>query len=225
MPCLILCTPQAGAEGTSLLRSTYVTALAAFGGVAVMPSAESREDALRFLLERVDGVLLTGGGDVDPHFYGRRESEDCRDVCEIRDRLEIAICRAAVEKKIPLLGICRGIQVLNVALGGTLTAHIAGHSETVHRVQTEKTSPLFASLGCEATVNSYHHQCIDRIAPSLHLEVAASDGCPEAVMLRQHPFCLGVQWHPERMEDAAPARTAVFSAFLHACEIKKESTK
>lgn len=223
MPRLILCTPQIGENGILLLRPTYAAALAAHGGVAIMPSMYGAEEAIPLLLDRVSGVLLTGGGDIHPKYYGGKESGDCREICEARDRLEISLCRAAVERRLPLLAICRGIQVLNVALGGTLTDDFPGHMDTFHPIRINAASPLFAMLGEEATVNSFHHQSIDCLAPSLRLAAVAPDGCPEAVFLPNHPFCLGVQWHPERLD--AADRDAVFSAFLREYEKEPESPR
>lgn len=145
------------------------------------------------LAARCDGLLLSGGGDIHPALYGQKQREGLS-IEIVRDAEEQALFWAFYEKRKPILGICRGIQVINVLLGGTLYQHIDGHSSCCHEV--ECTEPLAALLGERPMVNSYHHQAIDTLADGLQIAARAPDNTIEAI----HTLgILGVQWHPERL--------------------------
>jgi putative glutamine amidotransferase len=189
-------------------------ALARAGAVPriLMPSRDPVPDAL----DRCDGLLLTGGEDVDPMLYGASSRHPTVKVDRARDDYELALTRGALDRKLPILAICRGIQVLNVAAGGTLVqdlpterpgalAHRAGDApdSVAHDVLVTPDSELARLLdgtldgAGRAGVNSRHHQAIDRLAPGLRVAALAPDGVVEAVEKPGGAFCLGVQWHPE----------------------------
>lgn len=162
------------------------------------------------IVERLDGLLLTGGGDVDPRRYGATPSPQCGGIDEERDAREISLVRQAMGAGLPILAVCRGCQVLNVALGGTLTQHLPEvtdldhlvperRSATVHDVEVEQGTQLARIVGSATfAVNSVHHQAVDHAAPELAAVGRADDGVVEAI---EHPSLpvLGVQWHPENL--------------------------
>ncbi|MCC7008405.1 MAG: gamma-glutamyl-gamma-aminobutyrate hydrolase family protein [Acidobacteria bacterium] len=174
-------------------------------------------DLLPGALDGCDGVLLTGGADVDPACYGERDRHPTVQVDEARDAYEIALTHAARDRGLPLLAICRGVQLLNVVAGGTLVQDIpsSGLTTLVHRrpkpprvkatnqhaVRIAEHTRLASLLGAAADedvpVNSRHHQCIATVAPGFVVSAVAPDGIVEAIETPSGPFCLGVQWHPE----------------------------
>lgn len=180
------------------------------------------------VLDRLDGLVLTGGEDVDPSHYAQPPSPELGEVDPRRDALELSLVKEAVRRGMPVLGICRGAQVLNVALGGTLIqdlpsekpgpiAHIqeTAFQEASHGVVLEAGSRLAAIAGAEKLeVNSYHHQAISTVAPGLRAVAWASDGVVEAVE-GQDDFLVGVQWHPECQRAEFSGR--LFEAFGEAC--------
>jgi putative glutamine amidotransferase len=156
--------------------------------------------------DNFSGLILSGGGDVHPDIYGGNPSL-CVSVDRARDELEFELLKVAFARKIPILGICRGIQVLNVFLGGTLLGHIEGHSavegeDRRHAVNITPGTRLRAILGTESLeVNSAHHQALRELGKGLIVSAAANDGTIEAVELPGDHFVIGVQWHPERDKD------------------------
>jgi len=217
------------------LAAAYAEAVAAAGGTPiVLPlGGGSAEDYLPLL----DGVLLSGGGDVEPERYGDRNRHPTTyGVSPVRDELELALVRAAVGAERPLLAICRGLQVLNVALGGTLIQDIASQfggdgrvphrqhevglaaDEVGHPVSLGERWPLAETAGGNGSlgVNSFHHQAIDRLGPGLEPVACSPDGVVEAVVLPGHPFLLGVQWHPELMFRRHPEQLEPFRALVAA---------
>jgi gamma-glutamyl-gamma-aminobutyrate hydrolase PuuD len=194
-------------------------------------------------LEGIDGLLLTGGEDVDPQRYGETPHATVTDVEHARDEFEIALVTAARERQLPLFAICRGIQLLNVACGGTLVQDIASqlpgalpHSLTVppnqpytlaHEVWVEKDSLLSNLMGerlegesCD--VNSRHHQAVNHVAPGFKVSATAPDGVIEAIEDPSAKFCLGVQWHPENFFRTGEFRP-LFEGFLEAAAAKKKA--
>jgi putative glutamine amidotransferase len=212
------------------LRGMIVRSVEAAGGLPVVIPLGLEAATLEGLLARLDGVLLAGGGDVDPARYGAGPHSAVSGVDALRDEAEIAAARWAVAEATPLFGICRGAQVLNVALGGTLYRDIAeypsAHKHTYypdlpfdlrpHPVQVAEDSRLAEALGQPLVdVNSLHHQAVREVAPALRAVAHAPDGLVEAVEVRDHPFALAVQWHPECLPDA-PEMRRLFEAFVRA---------
>ncbi|MBP7691372.1 MAG: gamma-glutamyl-gamma-aminobutyrate hydrolase family protein [Anaerolineales bacterium] len=200
------------------------------GGLPVLIPLGLPAGALRALLARLDGVLFSGGGDIEAARYGAGPHPSMGGVDPERDRTEIDLAHWAAEAGTPALGICRGAQVINVAFGGTLYRDIAEHpgalkhtyrAETEaallsHAVQVEEESLLARVLGQPLVhVNSLHHQALRQVAPALRVAARAADGLVEAVELPEHRFMLAVQWHPECLP-AAPEQRRLFEAFVAA---------
>lgn len=203
----------------------YVDSVRAAGAVpVVLPAGEG--DASE-LLDHIDGLILAGGGDIAPSAYGGEPHETIYSVSEERDAFEFALARGALARTdVPVLCICRGMQVLNVISGGTLHAHVpdkfgedVAHRQppkltSCHPVRIEADSRLAAVLGrTEADVCSWHHQALDKIGADLRPVAWAADGLIEAVEHIVHPWCLGVQWHPEMQGDDA-TQMRLFAAFV-----------
>jgi putative glutamine amidotransferase len=201
-----------------LVPRSYVVAVQRAGGLALVlpPDAELVDDPAE-PLELVDGLLLTGGADIDPASYGEPRHPETGETMPERDEFEIAMTRAAIELDLPLLGICRGMQLLNVACGGTLLQHLPerfGHEEhrrvpgsftgSDHDVELVPGS-LAARVAGETlhVTKSHHHQGVDRIGEGLVVSGrAVTDGLPETIEMPAREFVLGVQWHPEADEES-----------------------
>lgn len=216
------------------LMPTYTGAILAAGGLPVMIPLTLSDEDLRDLFSQLDGLLLPGGGDIDPQVYGgSRENAAVYGIDEIRDRVELLMARTAVEEEKPLLAICRGHQILNVALGGSLWedvlelmpnaqkhAYFRGHARnlTAHDVRICEDSRLYNVMGVDhKAVNSIHHQGIKRLGAHLTPTAYAADGLIEGIEIQDHRFALGVQWHPEEFYDQDPQTLALFQAFVSAC--------
>jgi putative glutamine amidotransferase len=200
------------------------------GGAPVLIPLGLNEATLRTLYARLDGLLLSGGGDLDPRLYGAEAHAALSGVDVERDRTELTLTRWLAADDKPLLGICRGTQVLNVALGGSLYPDVSQHpgalkhtyaTETEaalrpHAVQIQEETTL-AGLIREPVldVNSLHHQALRAVAPTLTVAARAPDGIVEAVELPGRPFALAVQWHPECLPEA-PEQRRLFEAFVAA---------
>ncbi len=210
---------------------TYVDAIAKAGGLPVLIPPDLAEDDLDKLLARLDGVLFTGGYDVDPVLYGGQPHPSIEGVDAHRDRLEIHLVRAMLRTGQPFFGICRGIQVVNVALGGNLYEHLPDqlpgnmHAENhdkprdylAHSVSIEPGSRLSQLIpNPRAMVNSLHHQGVRQVAAELTVSATAPDGLVEACEVAGHPFALAVQWHPEELLEHAHMRN-LFLALIRVC--------
>ena len=199
------------------------------GGLPVMLPLSAEPALVDRALALCDGFLLTGGHDVDPALYGE-EPLPGTDTCPERDAMEARLIAGALATERPLFGICRGIQMLNVALGGTLYQDIptqlpselehhmsAPYDRAVHEVRLVPGTPLYDLLGRDVLpVNSYHHQGVARVAPGLEVMASAPDGLVEAVRVPEARFVWAVQWHPEFMPVNDPPSAALFHAFVQA---------
>lgn len=214
------------------LSTTYVDAVIAAGGIPVIiPGGLTELDPL---LDSLDGLLLSGGGDVEPRLYGDAEiHETTYGIVPARDQLELGLAPLALARDMPILGICRGIQVLNVAFGGSLVQDVAdqwpdpiehrqqnlgrGRDDLVHAVEAVPGSRLATIYGSESfEVNSFHHQALRDVGPGLTVVARASDGLVEAVEAPDYTFVIGVQWHPEMLFRRYPQHEAPFLAFVTA---------
>ncbi|NEC28101.1 gamma-glutamyl-gamma-aminobutyrate hydrolase family protein [Streptomyces sp. SID8111] len=189
----------------ALLPAGYPRLVQRAGGLAVMlpPDAPERAAAT---VARVDGLVVAGGPDVEPVHYGAEPDPRTGPPARARDAWELALIRAALDLRIPLLGICRGMQLLNVALGGTLVQHIDGHAGTPGVFGSHPVTPVpgtrYAGLVPEvSSVPAFHHQAVARLGEGLIPSAHAADGTVEAVELPAPDWVLGVQWHPEMAED------------------------
>ncbi len=203
----------------------YIDTVRRAGGMPVLLPAG--EDNVQGLLSAVDGLLLLGGGDISPGLCGGESHEAIYETNEERDRFEISLALGAVKSGLPVLGICRGIQVLNVALGGTLHAHLPDVvGETVkhkpqppcaiqHELSLTPGSRLAEVMGqLEFSADSDHHQAIRELAPGLSVVAEAPDGVIEAVEMPDHPWLIAVQWHPERTAEDDPVQQRLFDQFV-----------
>lgn len=206
-------------------QSKYVESLARAGAEVHWVALSDPDTAVAEALT-CDGLLLPGGGDMDPAFYGQERIPACGELNLLRDAAEPKLLRAFLAADKPVLGICRGIQVMNVVLGGTLYQDIKpfehvphnDHWAKVHTVTVRRGTLLSRLLGQDTVlVNSQHHQAADRIAPELEIAALSEDGIVEALEKPDAHFCLGVQWHPEWLSDADPAQQGLFGAFVEAC--------
>jgi putative glutamine amidotransferase len=211
---------------------SYVHAVAAAGGIPLLIPLGLDTDDLFDILQRVDGLVLPGGGDIDPMAYRGADHESLRGIDRDRDRVEINLVREAVQTEKPFLAICRGHQVLNVALGGTmwedLAAQVPGsirhdfygvgaRTDRPHTVHVRDGSHLAAILKVEEIpVNSLHHQGLRDLAPELTVSATAPDGLVEGVEIEDHPFAIGVQWHPENLVQVDPAMHQLFVSLVEA---------
>ena len=207
----------------------YLNMLRACGATPmILPFTTDRAET-RHMFELCDGLLLTGGQDIDPKLYGEQPIEACGKPCHTRDALEDALLSMALSTEKPVLGICRGIQLMNVALGGTLWQDIpsqvqgaAGHETgasgaTHHPVRVCVGTPLWELLEKNTIdVVSYHHQGIKKLAHCLQPMAYSSDGIVEAVCIPEQRFCWAVQWHPELSWEASPQQRAIVRAFVRA---------
>lgn len=210
-----------GDRAMQAVHSDYISSIARAGGTAVViPCNTTSGDET---LTHLSGLLLSGGGDVGPEGYGETPAAETAGVEPGRDQVEIALVRRAVELGLPVLGICRGCQVMNVALGGSLIQHVPAvgpnhlvmrpRDEASHSVTVAPASALEQIVGGSMIwVNSFHHQAVGRLAHDLVAVAWSDDGLVEAIEHRSAPM-LGVQWHPENMHDQ-PVQTALFDWFV-----------
>jgi putative glutamine amidotransferase len=210
-------------ENCALLPYSYVESVAHAGGCPVLLPPSS-SDPLREL-EAVDGLVLTGGPDVDPRLYGSSPHHKTDSPREARDTWEMALCRGALERDVPVLAICRGLQLLNVALGGTLHQHlpdVVGHDAhratmgqmSSNRVVLEPGSAVASIFGPETEGRCHHHQGVDQLGERLRAVGFAEDGSVEAVEVLGATFAVGVQWHPEDNTDDGRLFVALVEAAL-----------
>ena len=201
------------------ISTTYFDAVEKAGGIPVMLPWQDNKDDLARVAEAFDGIIFSGGNDISPLLYGENVLEECGDITPARDKSELLLAKFVYEKGIPTLGICRGCQVINVAMGGTLYQDIPSqfngeetiiHSQKTivgnypsHRLKISKDSCLYDCFGKEEIlVNSFHHQAVKRLAPNLTASAYAEDGLIEAIeCATKKRFYLGVQWHPEMMNE------------------------
>ena len=220
-----------GQEQWEFIRDNYTRAITAAGGLPLILPIAAEPDLLADLVGTLDGLLLTGGEDVHPSFYGEAVQAKCGPIDESRDRFEIGLTKAALARELPVLAICRGMQVLNVACGGTLYQDLAYRPETephhtgvkenrarrIHPVRILPGTRLREILGLEeAPVTSTHHQVIREMAPGFRPAAVAPDGVLEGMEKTEDPFALAVQWHPERLALADPNQLRLFRALVEA---------
>lgn len=219
------------------LMPSYVEAVAAAGGAPVLIPLGLDETALSTILAHLDGLVLTGGGDIAPERYGSDRDDLVYDVDPDRDRVELFMAREAITQGKPLLAICRGHQMLNVALGGTLYEDVLDgmpgaikhdffgklpRNYQAHEVTIRPKTRLAAVIGNETVkVNSLHHQGIKDLAPSLVASAYAQDGLIEGVESPEHPFAIGVQWHPENLIHDDEVMLDLFRGLVQAAAVQQ----
>lgn len=215
----------------------YLRGVEEAGGIPLILPPRADHSGVSALLDRLDGLLFTGGQDVDPALYGQKPEDGCDALCPERDRLETAVLPLALERDLPVLGICRGLQLINAALGGTLWQDLPSQrpdgiphrvngteNDLAHSVTLTPGTPLAELLKtARLEVNSHHHQAIRALSPRLQPMAVSPDGLVEAAYRPGSRFFWGVQWHPEMTLDSSPASRAIFAAFIRACAGKAPS--
>ncbi|HYB97593.1 MAG TPA: gamma-glutamyl-gamma-aminobutyrate hydrolase family protein [Candidatus Limnocylindrales bacterium] len=224
-------TPAGSDTALYSLPRDYIDALARADASPVLMVPHGAD-----ALDRLDGLVLTGGGDIDPSIYGADWHETNYFVDPVRDRFELDLAREAMESGLPLLAICRGLQIVNVALGGTLVAHLperygeavahraVPRSPVGHCAIIAERSLLAEVVGAEVLeVHSWHHQCVDRLGRGLTATAHAEDGVVEALELENaRGWMLAVQWHPELGAASSLRQQAIFDAFARAAALRRE---
>jgi putative glutamine amidotransferase len=224
-------------ERWEYVRDNYTRSVYRAGGLPIiLPMPSGDPGVLDEYLAAVDGLLFTGGEDVHPEFYGDAVRKTCEDIDRERDVFELGLARRALDRGMPTFGICRGIQLLNVACGGSLyqdlsecpgavPAHRTSREERAHLRHGVRILPdtrLRDIVGSEEVkVTSTHHQIINRLGNGLRASALADDGVIEGIEKPDHPFFLAVQWHPERMADAHPDQLALFQALVRSASSRK----
>jgi putative glutamine amidotransferase len=213
--------------GEFTLQAVYVDAVRKAGGIPILlPPGEPYPDRI---LQQVDGLILAGGGDIDPVIYGGDEHPTIYSVDAERDEFELALAEMVIAEGLPVLGICRGMQVLGVASGGNLVSHVPDRfgddilhrldnprRPTSHTVEVNAQSRLARVLKVTSTeVTSWHHQAVQSVSSGWSPVAFAPDGVIEAIEHQDHPWAVAVQWHPELLSDC-PAQKALFHALVEA---------
>jgi len=220
------------ARYTFNLTESYVRAVQAAGGLPVVMPPVLNKDELHELFARLDGLLLSGGGDIDPALFGQLRHRCTHDVSDERDQMELALARWSLAEDKPVLAICRGIQVMNVVAGGTLIQDIPSQipgalvhhysddtprDYVAHTIRVTERTRLATILGATTVAtNSWHHQSCDAPGEGLVYTAWASDGVVEGAEFSGHPFAVAVQWHPEEMFHHRADMLALFRAFVEA---------
>lgn len=213
----------------AILQKTYINAIINAKGIPILIPSLLNEDDGKEVLQTLDGLLFSGGGDISNEYYGGQHHLLNSDIDSARDHLEMSLMQAAIEKNIPFLGICRGLQVLNVTMGGTLYSDISlQKSDSIkhdyfpdckrdylaHKVELIPASRMSRILGSSVLdVNSLHHQGVNNVADGLNAVGFAPDGLVEALEIPEHKFGLAVQWHPECLTDQEPMQR-LFKVFI-----------
>lgn len=216
------------------MRPAYLKAIRAAGGIPVILPLDLKEGDLSQLAAAFDGFLFTGGPDVHPFLFGEETQAHCGNVCPRRDEMEFILLRLAMEAAKPILGICRGVQVLNIALGGDIYQDIPSqfHEEfpiahtqpfyydiPSHTVKVVPNTRLADIAQCDSLkVNSMHHQAVRRVAPGLIASGYAPGGLVECIEKPDYPYFIGVQWHPEYLWENDGAAARLFTSFVAACQ-------
>ena len=210
------------------MQSKYTSSLRRAGAKAVWLDTTDLEKAIEQMLQ-CDGLLLSGGEDVNPYFYGQAPSEKCGKIVPQRDHAEMKMLEAFLATGKPILGICRGVQLMNVYFGGTLHQDIKDiatcshfdfkRKNKGHHMVNLTPDTKLAEIYQESSmiVNSLHHQAVDQVGKDLIVGAISEDGLIEAVEHASHPFCIGVQWHPEHMSASSKIQRRVFDAFVTSC--------
>jgi putative glutamine amidotransferase len=212
----------------------YCHALHLAGAAPLLVPLLQDEGTLGTILSSLDGLLLAGGGDVNPRHFGQKRATRLSSVDLPRDRVELWLAQQAFARNLPVLAICRGVQLLNVALGGTLAQDIptqmpaAGRhnfkpgfarNHLGHQVRVAENTSLARIVGAGSLpVNSFHHQCVDRVAPWLQVSAVAEDGIIEGLEAPGRTFVLGVQWHPEELVADDSRQLGLFETFVAAAQ-------
>jgi len=224
--------PSTSAESAIFLPTRYTAAVEQLGGAAMILPFTSSKSALRRYLDAVDGLLISGGNfDIDPRFYGEKPIKELGRLIPERTEFDLPLIGLALERDLPVLGVCGGAQAINVALGGSLYQDIAvqGPGAGLHQRAARKNAPghrievnrdtLLRRALCRQNlqVNTTHHQAVKRLGNGLIVNAVALDGIIEGIESTRHTFVVGVQWHPEKPARRGEPRRRLFGHFLATC--------
>ncbi len=226
----VIAIPQMGNDlFRKYMKSKYEKSLNRAGAVVKWIELENVDSAVKEALE-CDGLLLPGGADVNPKMYGEEPIEACGKPNELRDSAEVPMFKAFLETGKPILGICRGFQLINVICGGSLYQDIKAEQKCkhmdffsrakhIHSVKLEKDTIIYNAFNStEIKVNSMHHQAVKSVGEKLIATAVSPDGYVEAFEMENHDFCLAVQWHPEHMAKKNKAQQGLFDIFVNKCK-------
>jgi putative glutamine amidotransferase len=230
-PLIGITTNHSDREKEVRLSRYYVEAVAAAGGLPVLLPPVREQEIITDYLERIDGLLLSGGGDIDPLIYGEDPLPENGRLDPLRDNFELELVKRALERELSILGICKGCQVLNIAFGGSLYQDLYRQKSAVlkhvqeaprwyptHRVRIEADSHLYRIVRQELIeVNSIHHQAIKEVSPCFKVAAYSADGVIEAIEKKEGAFVLGVQWHPECLWQDSKENFNIFKEFIEQC--------
>ncbi len=227
----VTCGHEVAAQERFYVNRPYVRSIEMAGGIPLLIPALEKRERLAYFLDQIDGLLLPGGYDVDPATFGEEPVPGLGPVDPIWDELELWVASNVLERRLPVLGICRGVQLLNVAAGGSLYQDIesqllgkaikhqqgAPRWQHSHEITVESGSHVERMLGTtQLRVNSFHHQAIKEVAPKFKVTAQAKDGVIEAIEGTELDFAVGVQWHPEVMWEQYPVFKGIFQEFVRA---------
>ena len=207
------------------VKHAYVSAIEGAGGIPLLIPYVTAEETVSEYVSLCDGIFFTGGADIDPTHYGESPSEALGPLQRNRDELDLRALCAALKVNVPILAICRGMQLINVALGGTLYQDLPSEYKTeIPHKQTEPShsvnicvgTPLYTLVGKKMQANSFHHQAIKRLGKGLRVMANADDGMIEAVYLEGERYLRGYQWHPERLFETSEDNRRIFEDFIAA---------
>jgi len=225
-------------EPLVVLQERYARAILEAGGIPLILPVFPSPTAIRELLDRLDGVLLSGGNfDIHPRFYGEEPAQALGEIKEARTQFELGLLSSALERDLPLLGVCGGAQAINVALGGSLYQDIASQIPEAgehqrgalkekggHQIKIHDGTKLKQIVGRDTLeVNTTHHQAVKKLGKGLIVNATAEDGIIEGIESKEHSFVLGVQWHPEALAGRDPSQRKIFAALISACKGSKRS--
>ncbi|MBF0777525.1 gamma-glutamyl-gamma-aminobutyrate hydrolase family protein [Streptococcus cuniculi] len=203
----------------SYVATSFVQAIEDAGGIPLILPIVSPDTAKQYV-SMIDKLILTGGQNVLPYYYGQEKTIDSDNYHAKRDAFDFSLIQEAIAQQKPILGICRGMQLFNVAMGGTLHQTIPNHWQTIPADTPSQTIQLVAETaltriyGEQPQVNSFHRQALDQVAPGLQVIGQAADGIIEAVLMTENPPFLGVQWHPEMLYATCPESQELFKYFV-----------
>ena len=212
------------------LNNLYFDEVMNSGGIPVIIPVTDDADIVSETLKHIDGLILSGGWDIDPENYSEKNEGKSEKVSAVLDKAESILIKLAIEADVPILGICRGMQALNVFCGGSLYQDIPSEYETqtihtktkpdvaFHNITVLPDTLLSEIIGTgEVKINSYHHQAAKKIAPGFEIAAYSEDGLVEAIYCKDKKFVLGVQWHPERSHNEVPANKIILNIFIKTC--------
>ena len=219
-------------ELSTMVQNPYINAIEGAGGIPIVFPYVSDDETIERLVDICDGIFFTGGADIVPKHYGEEARENIGAIQEHRDEFELRVLQRVIESSKPILAICRGAQLVNVALGGTLYQDIPSEVRTKishvqhepkfspsHNVRIMVDTPLYEMLRSEQIkANSFHHQAIKALGSGLEIMAVAEDGIIEAVYSSDRQYLRAYQWHPERLFETDKQNRMIFEDFIHACK-------